>query len=418
MGKKILNYEICKNKALNCKDRKEFWDKESKAALLSKKNGWIDEWFPPIERKERGYWTKERCIEESKKYSTRNEFDKKCRGAYSASSKNGWLDKFVWLRKNPNVFGKMDCVYAYIFEEYKTVYIGRTIRKEERDKEHIFDIKKDSVAKFAKDNNISVPRMKIIEDNLTLEEGKEREKFWIEEYKKNGFTLLNKTNGGESGKIGGYWTYEKCEKIAKKYKTLAEFAKKDYMASQAAYRHKWIKKFDWLEQNKRVYKIKPIIYKNKEICTKDEITKEMCFEKALQCKTMKEFKMKYYTLCKIAKNNNWDDEYIWFKTQKANNYWTYEKCTEIAKRYKTKKEFHEEYPYLYEISQKNKWLETYTWLLQKNKPNGYWTYEKCYEEAKKYATFNEFRRNKSGAAYRARVNGWVKNYTWFNLKNK
>lgn len=418
MGKKKLNYEICKSKALNCKDRKEFWNKETKAALLSRKNGWIDEWFPPIKRKERNYWTKERCIEESKKYSSRKEFDNGCRGAYSASNKNGWLDEFVWLRKNANAFGKIDCVYAYVFEEYKTVYVGRTIRKEERDKEHIFGIKKDSVANFAKNNNISVPIMRIIEDNLTLEEGKEKEKFWIEEYKKNGFTLLNKTNGGESGKIGSYWTYEKCEKIAKKYKTLAEFVKKDYMASQAAYRYKWIKKFNWLEQNKRTYKIKPIMYDSKEICTKDEITKEMCFEKALQCKTMKEFKTKYYTLCKIAKNNNWDDDYIWFKTQKANNYWTYEKCTEIAKKYKTKKEFHKNYPYLYEISQKNKWLETYTWLLQRNKPNGYWTYEKCYEEAKKYKTFNEFKRNESGAAYRARVNGWVKNYTWFNLKNK
>ena len=37
------------------------------------------------------YWTKERCIEEIKKYKTYSEFRKKAGGAHNSSFKNGWL---------------------------------------------------------------------------------------------------------------------------------------------------------------------------------------------------------------------------------------------------------------------------------------------------------------------------------------
>ena len=41
------------------------------------------------------------------------------------------------------------------------------------------------------------------------------------------------------------------------------------------------------------------------------------------------------------------------------------------------------------------------------KTNGYWTYETCYEEAKKYSTRTEFCKG-CGSAYEvARKNGWM-----------
>lgn len=44
-------------------------------------------------RKKIGFWTLERCIEESKKYMSKNEWKTKSRGSYSAASKNKWTDK-------------------------------------------------------------------------------------------------------------------------------------------------------------------------------------------------------------------------------------------------------------------------------------------------------------------------------------
>ena len=41
-----------------------------------------------------GYWTKENCQKESLKYKTRTELKKGSSGAYHSSRKNGWLDEF------------------------------------------------------------------------------------------------------------------------------------------------------------------------------------------------------------------------------------------------------------------------------------------------------------------------------------
>lgn len=40
------------------------------------------------------------------------------------------------------------------------------------------------------------------EENLTIEEGQEREKYWIEFYKKQGKKLLNKASAGSIGTLG------------------------------------------------------------------------------------------------------------------------------------------------------------------------------------------------------------------------
>ena len=38
-----------------------------------------------------GYWTKEKCLEESLKYTTRTIFNKEAKGAYLSAYRNGWL---------------------------------------------------------------------------------------------------------------------------------------------------------------------------------------------------------------------------------------------------------------------------------------------------------------------------------------
>lgn len=44
-------------------------------------------------RKPSGYWTKERCWEESKKYNSRSEFNNKATSAYQMALRNKWLDE-------------------------------------------------------------------------------------------------------------------------------------------------------------------------------------------------------------------------------------------------------------------------------------------------------------------------------------
>ena len=52
------NYDTCKEAALKCKTRGEYWKKYSMAAKKSIENGWLDDFFYKNTIKPRGYWTK------------------------------------------------------------------------------------------------------------------------------------------------------------------------------------------------------------------------------------------------------------------------------------------------------------------------------------------------------------------------
>jgi len=48
-----------------------------------------------------------------------------------------------------------------------------------------------------------------------------------------------------------------------------------------------------------------------------------------------------------------------------------------------------------------------------------WTYDACYQEAKKYKSLNNFKSEGRGAYNRARIEGWLKDYDWLeNLRDK
>ena len=100
---------------------------------------------------------------------------------------------------------------------------------------------------------------------------------------------------------------------------------------------------------------------------------------------------------------------------KPNRYWdNYERCYEEAKKYKTRTEFQyaKGASRAYKYSVKNGWIDSFTWMSPKQKPNGYWTKERCILESKKYQMKKEFR-NQSPSAYTiSKRNGWYKDFTW------
>ena len=59
------------------------------------KNGWLDECTKHMVsiNKPKGYYTKEKCIEEAKKHRTSTEWNKKSSRSYAVASRNGWLQE-------------------------------------------------------------------------------------------------------------------------------------------------------------------------------------------------------------------------------------------------------------------------------------------------------------------------------------
>ena len=111
---------------------------------------------------------------------------------------------------------RVDNIYVYLWEEFNTIYIGRTINPKSRHYRHKH-VSTETTYKFSSEHHVEHPKMIIIENDLTIEEGAKREKYWISEYRNNSpYFVLNKTKGGELGKKA-FLTEEEKKKRKKEY---------------------------------------------------------------------------------------------------------------------------------------------------------------------------------------------------------
>jgi len=94
----IWTKEACVEEAKKYKTRTEWKRKNSASHETARRNDWLNEcckhMFSPLRypnvRRQKGWWTKEACVEDAKKYKTKLEWQKNGKG-YRAAQKNGWL---------------------------------------------------------------------------------------------------------------------------------------------------------------------------------------------------------------------------------------------------------------------------------------------------------------------------------------
>lgn len=88
--------------------------------------------------------------------------------------------------------------------------------------------------------------------------------------------------------------------------------------------------------------------------------------------------------------------------------WNYKLCKEEALKYETKSEFSLKSGGASNCARKNNWYDDITkHMISNRKPNGYWSYNKCKEEALKYKTKNEFRYQSNSAYQIAKRNKFL-----------
>lgn len=353
---KKWTYETVKEEAKKYTSRTEFNDCCGGAYNVARKNGWLDDydWFV-VKQKPRGYWTYETCYEEAKKYSCKKDFQKYSGSAYTKSRINKWLNDFKWLidERLDLINDKIDSVYVYIFESLKTAYVGRTLikRQNDRDREHIFN-EKDTIHKFIKAHNIECPQMVILETDLNLKEGVEKEEFYFQKYKQLGYSMLNKTKCGSIGSINnGKWNYKSCMEEAKKYTHRSEMKKYSNGAYGVARRNGWLDDYAWFMTET-------------EARSKGAINKkwdyETCKEEARKYDFRYDFKINSSSAYNVARRNGWLDEYVWLKyKQKPKGYWDYETCKECANQCFSKSDFENRFGSACTISRKNGWLDEF-----------------------------------------------------------
>lgn len=112
---------------------------------------------------------------------------------------------------------KNDNIYIYIWEEFNTVYIGRTKNPQKRHYQHR-NRECDKTYKFSTDHHVEHPPMIILENDLSIEEGVEREKYWIKYYREHtSYNVLNKTCGGQKGRLISTNSIDEKERRRKYY---------------------------------------------------------------------------------------------------------------------------------------------------------------------------------------------------------
>ena len=89
-------------------------------------------------------------------------------------------------------------------------------------------------------------------------------------------------------------------------------------------------------------------------------------------------------------------------------FWTKEKCGEDALKYKSKSEWKANSSHAYAKSRDNGWLKELTaHMILLKKPSGYWTKERIIEDAKKYNKLSDWQECSGSAHTLACKNGWL-----------
>lgn len=297
MEKKPYGYwnvkENCILEAKNYKTLLEWSIKSSGSYQSAKRNDWLDECS--LHMKKLFRWTLELCMEDAKKYKTRSEWKRNSMNCYSASRRNGWYDQCV---EHMVSLGnrKKRMVYCYIFPD-KNVYVGLTGNENKRKTDHLVGDSGEKlispVLKHINETNL-IPQYIKISDYILETEARKIEILTIEQYKDNGYNLLNKVKGGSLGGNYRIWNEEKCIEVAKQYKTRTDWKRNSKGSHEFARTNGILEKCCSHMNN-----IKPVGYWN---------IKENCIEDAKKYKTRGEWNKKSGGAYKSARLNKWLDD--------------------------------------------------------------------------------------------------------------
>ena len=189
-----------------------------------------------------------------------------------------------------------------------------------------------------------------------------------------------------------YWTFEKIAEEALKHKYRNEFSKSSYQAYDKARVNGWLD----IVCTHMEYKSKPRNY----------WTYEKCYTESLKYTRKIDFEIGCQVAYKKALKNNWMDSICshMVEIKKPNGYWTLDKCKEEALKYEKIKDFATNVSNVYKVSCKNGWIEEVTAHMDRLT---IWSYDKCKTEALKFSSLYNFRKKSTSCYSHIHRNGWL-----------
>lgn len=196
----------------------------------------------------------------------------------------------------------------------------------------------------------------------------------------------------------GFWTFEKCFEDALQYNTKGEWSIKSHTAYAAACKFGWLEKCS--EHMVQIYQ------------PRGYWTKQKCKDDALRFTSRNEWRIKNHSAYIIALRNKWMDECCkhMISFTKPMGYWTLQKCKEDAEKYKTIREWKQNSGSAYGAAYKNGWMDACTHHMTRiMKRRGYWTLENCQKDALRFKRLVDWQHKSPTAYCKAWKFGWIEN---------
>ncbi len=331
-----VNYyteEELAERAKKFKHRIDFYNQDRKAYDSAHARGLLDKICAHMERlvKPVGYWTKERCQKEAKKYKTKEEFRKGNKSAHGAAQKNGWLDEICsHMEAQGNWFNRK--IYAFTFSD-GYAYIGLTQDPEDRYKQHTSPQERNTPVYKHLQKTGSTFEYKLLTDWLPKVEAAKVEDEYIRKYKADGWKMLNRMKGGGLGGTTKVYTDERIKREVAKYEYVDDFMKGSPGYYKYIHRHHLMDKY-----------CSDLKFKNKP---NGYWTLERAMKTASEYDSPNELRKKYAQAYTVLLNAGKIDECYPDKGPKIT--WTLEKSLSVIPLCKSRKELQQKYQTAYNV---------------------------------------------------------------------
>ncbi len=277
--KGFLNKESCRLEALKFNNRNEFAKNLTSSPFYRKahREGWLDDICSHMPDTYKQI-TLEECKVEALKYDYKKDFREKAQRYWKRATRKGWMDQICSHMKAIGSRYKR-LIYVYEFSD-KSVYVGLTYNEKQRNWSHLKGKKKEHSAVYQHfiKSGLS-PIYKRVTNYIDVNEARKIEGETVEDYRKNGWNILNKVKTGGLGAVEIFWTKELCAKEAAKFNRKSDFAK----THSAAYAKS--REFGWWDEISSHMKV------NKKPSGYWINNKERCFNEAVKYKTRNEFRI-------------------------------------------------------------------------------------------------------------------------------
>lgn len=224
----------CISAARKFKTRHEFQKGCISAYITAHREGWLDEVCAHMRWAHRpnGYWTKETIVEVAAQYQTRNQFYLAASGAYTAARRAGILDTVC---KHMKALGNQKQRFVYLIRNraLNIGYLGLALDPHERYEQHKKSGRHASL--FDSEHELVV-----LSPLLSADAAADMERKLIKQYRKDGWTLLNRKAGGGLGGGHTIWTKEVVFACGKKCLNRTDFLKRFETAHSTAKRNGWL----------------------------------------------------------------------------------------------------------------------------------------------------------------------------------